>query len=72
MVECEFILKRVHDMKRTYSIMTITDIKELDFVVYTLKEIILFEQEKWNKDILPKLTNFFLHYMKENIIKDLT
>ena len=32
---------------------------------------ILFEQRKWNKEILPKL-NFFFDYIKENIIKDLT
>ena len=57
-------------------IMAITEINKLDFVVYTLKDVhietIQFEQEKWNKEILPELTNFFFDYMKENIIKGLT
>ena len=57
-------------------VMAITEINKLDFMVYTLNdmhiETIWFEQGKWNKKILPKLTNFFFDYMKENIIKDLT
>ena len=37
---------------------------KLDFSVHVLKEIhverIFLEKEKWDKDIVPKLTNFFL------------
>ena len=51
--------------------MTITEINKLHFVVYTLNdmhiETIWFEQENWNKEILPKLTNIFFDYMRENI-----
>ena len=70
-------LKRQHPyFHQCQDIMAITEINKLDFVVYTLKdmhiETILFEQGKWNKEILPKLINFFFDYMKENIIKDLT
>ena len=58
-------MKRQHPyFHQCQGIMTITEINKLDFVVYTLKdmhiETIWFEQEKWNKKILPKLTNFFL------------
>ena len=56
--------------------MAITEINKLDFVVYKFKdmhiETTLLEQGKWNKDILPKLTNLFFDYMKKNITKDLT
>ena len=70
-------LKRKHPYFHQYQgITTITEINKLDFVAYTLKdmhiETILFEHRKWNKEILPKLTNFFFDYMKKNIIKDLT
>lgn len=45
-------------------IMAITFRFKLDFAVYVLKEIhverILLEKEKWDKEIVPKLTNFFL------------
>ena len=70
-------LKRQHPyFYQCQGITAITEIDKLDFVVYILKdmhiEAILFEQGKWNKKILPKLTNFFFDYMKENIVKDLT
>lgn len=45
-------------------IMAITFRFKLDFAVYVLKEIhverIFFEKEKCDKEIVPKLTNFFL------------
>ena len=45
-------------------IMAITFRFKLDFAVYVLKEIhverILLEKEKWDKEIVPKLTNVFL------------
>lgn len=44
--------------------MAITFRFKLDFAVYVLKEIhverIFFEKEKCDKEIVPKLTNFFL------------
>ena len=56
--------------------MAITEINKLDFVLNKLEdmhiETILFEQGKWNKETLPRLTNFSFDYIKENIIKDLT
>ena len=69
--------KRQHpNFYQCQAIMAVTEINELDFVVYTLKEMhiktIVFEPGKWNKDILSKLTNFLFDYVKENIIKDLT
>lgn len=45
-------------------IMAIAFRFKLDFSVHVLKEIhverIFLEKEKWDKDIVPKLTNFFL------------
>ena len=44
--------------------MAITFRFKLDSAVYVLKEIhverILLEKKKWDKEIVPKLTNFFL------------
>ena len=54
--------------------MTITEIDEIDFIVYTEKSLyienIKFQKEKWKIQILPCLTKFYFELMATEIFKE--
>ena len=51
--------------------MTITETKELDFIAYIMKNFyvktIYFDDIKWEKKLLPVLTNFCFEFMKYKV-----
>ena len=51
--------------------MAIAELKAVDFVVYSkslYKQTISFDEEKWEKQYLPKLTFFYFeHFKKQDI-----
>ena len=53
-------------------LMAITETTEIDFVVYTLKDLhvetIVFDPVKWENVILSELTKFYFDYMKDKVL----
>ena len=51
--------------------MALLEVTELDFIVYTEKDVFIesikFFKEQWEKTTLPKLTKFYFEFMQENI-----
>ena len=53
--------------------MAVTEVEELDFIVFTKKEIhvetIKFQKENWNNKLLKELTTFYFDFMSSEIFK---
>ena len=66
-------LKKTHHYQ-CQGIMGITEISEIDFVVYTTRDIfietICFDSNIWNNNILPCLTRFYFDFMKDKIFTE--
>ena len=54
-------------------VMAVTEVEELDFIVFTKKEIhvetIKFQKENWNNKLLKELTTFYFDFMSSEIFK---
>ena len=67
-------LKRNHNYYyQLQGLMATCNVEWADFIVYTMEEVfserIYFENELWNKNMLPKLTSFYFSFIYPELLK---
>ena len=68
------MLKKNHQYYfQCLGVMALCQLPFVDFIVYTQKEICIeridFDKQLWNKNMLPKLSDFYFKFMMPEILK---